>query len=86
MMFKTTEANGFHMTFGNGYTISVQWNPGNYVNDRSGEPNVWRESCTAEVAAWDRDGAWVKLGDNDDVVGWQAADDVARIMSMVSAL
>lgn len=85
-MFKTTDANGFHMTFANGYTVSVQWNPGNYVSDRGGERGCHRESNNAEVAAWGSDGSWVRLGDCDDVVGWQSADDVARIMTMVAGL
>jgi len=29
-MFKVTEGKGFHMTFSNGWTISVQWGAGNY--------------------------------------------------------
>lgn len=85
-MFRTTDANGFHITFANGITLSVQWNPGNYCSDRSGERGVHRESLTAEVAAWDAEDKWLKLGDNDDVLGWQTADDVAKIIQMVSAL
>jgi len=86
MAFKTTDANGFYMTFANGYTVSVQWNPGNYVSDRSGNNGEHRESGNAEVAAWDGQGDWVPLGDNDDVVGWQTADDVAAIMAKVAAM
>lgn len=84
--FKTTDANGFHMTFENGYTVSVQWNPGNYVYDRSGKHGDHRESRSAEVAAWDASGKWFKLGENDAVVGWQSPEDVVRIMREVSAL
>lgn len=83
-MFKTTSANGFHVTFKNGCTISVQWNPGNYVSDRSGEYGESRESPTAEVAAWGPDGQWIKLGQNDDVAGWQTPEDVIKLMAEVA--
>lgn len=85
-MFKTTDANGFHITFSNGITVSVQWNPGNYVSDRSGRRGDHRESCDAEVAAWKADESWIKLGEIDDVIGWQSPEDVARIIAHLSLL
>ena len=84
MNFKTTDANGFHITFANGCTVSVQWNPGNYVDDRNGEHGEHRKSRNAEVAAWDANGKWIRLGD-DDVVGWQTPEQVLAIMAKVSA-
>jgi len=86
MAFKTTDANGFHMAFANGATVSVQWNPGNYVSDRSGGRGDRRDSADAEVAAWWPDGTWINLGDNDDVVGWQTTENVCEIMRMVSQM
>ena len=86
MTFKTTDANGFHIKFANGNVISVQWNPGNYVDDRSGERGDHRESRTAEVAAWDANDNWIKLGENDDVVGWQSPNQVAAIIAQIAAM
>lgn len=70
-MLKSTDC-GFHITFGNGYTVSVQWGPDNYCENRG----VWgwealdyterrlsagrKGSKTVEVAVWDRDGNFVK--------------------------
>jgi hypothetical protein len=39
-----------------------------------------------EVAAWDADGNWVQLGDNDTVVGWQSPEEVLTIMNKVAAM
>jgi hypothetical protein len=85
-VFKTTSANGFHITFANGVTVSVQWNPGNYVADRSGEQDVRRESVNAEVAVWRANGEWVRLDEYGDVIGWQTPEQVLAIMSMAAAL
>lgn len=67
---------GFKMTFANGYTVSVAFGDGNYGNGEA----------TAEVGAWDADGNWVQLGDGNDVVGWQTADEVLAIMNKIAAL
>jgi len=32
-MFKITNGKGFHITFKNGYTVSVQFGPGNYCQN-----------------------------------------------------
>lgn len=68
--------NGFHMTFKNGYTVSVQFNKHNYSD--GGE-------TTAEVAAWGPDRTWVKLSEDDDVRGWCSPDEVLEIMNMVAS-
>ena len=67
--------NGFHMTFGNGYTISVQFSKTNYSD--GGE-------TTAEVAAWDSDRKWVKLNEHDDVQGWCSPNEVLEIMNQIA--
>jgi len=59
-MFSATGA-GFHITFDNGWTISVQWGPGNYGDNRMksleeenfAEVLSSMESRTAEIMAWD---------------------------------
>jgi hypothetical protein len=68
--------NGFHITFKNGYTVSVQFNKRNYSD--GGE-------TTAEVAAWGPDREWVKLSEGDDVRGWCSPDEVLEIMNMVAS-
>jgi hypothetical protein len=90
-MFKTTSRNGFHISFGNGYTVSVQWNPGNYCSNPRGSStdnfDGHRMTCaTAEVAAWKDNGLWLRLGEDDDVIGWQTAEEVAAIIDRVSKL
>jgi hypothetical protein len=34
-MMKITAGKGFQITFANGYTVSVQWGPGNYCDNHS---------------------------------------------------
>ena len=63
--FYTNMNKGFAMTI-NGYRISVQWGPGNYVdsdirysNENPQEYNIW--GCdTAEVLIWDEKGRFAK--------------------------
>jgi len=76
--FRATQSeyrNGFHMTFENGYTISVQFSKTNYSD--GGE-------TTAEVAAWDSDRKWVKLSAKDDVRGWCSPNEVLEIMNQIA--
>ena len=86
-MFNNTET-GFALTFDNGYTISVQWGPMNYCANR--DFNTWNgefkpyESKTAEIAAIRPNGSYLQLGENDDVVGWLLADEVARYITTLS--
>jgi hypothetical protein len=76
--FKATQNeyhNGFHITFKNGYTMSVQFSKTNYSD--GGE-------TTAEIAAWGPDG-WLSLGEGDDVRGWCSPDEVLEVMNMVAS-
>ena len=68
--------NGFHITFKNGYTVSVQFSESNYSD--GGE-------TTAEIAAWGPDGEWMKLSEHDDVRGWCSPDEVLEVMNMVAS-
>jgi len=68
--------NGFHMTFKNGYTMSVQFSKTNYSD--GGE-------TTAEIAAWGPDGKWMKLSEHDDVRGWCSPDEVLEVMNTVAS-
>jgi hypothetical protein len=84
-MFKITGNKGFHMTFKNGITISVQFGPGNYCEhhwDDTELPYQNMQSKDAEIALWDRVGNWVtkeyKPDAGDDVLGGQSPDEVAK--------
>lgn len=94
MGFKITGHKGFHITFANGVTVSVQFGGGNYGDnyDRAliGTEQDKRvlESGRAEVAVWKGDGKkteWItkqwKPGDGHNVLGWQTADDVLRLLN-----
>lgn len=85
-MFKAMP-NGFWMTFENGWTASVQWGYGNYIDTRH-EGTVYdrdRESVNAEVAAWDANDNWHNFG-SDTVEGWKTPEEVAAFLLNVSQL
>jgi hypothetical protein len=81
--------NGFHITFSNGVTVSVQFSRINYC-DGGIE--------TAEVAIWDEKDYWYVLDENNnhmslirveegsDVIGYCTPEMVASIMGMASKL
>ena len=54
--FISTESKGFHITFKNGLSLSVQWGKGNYCSNYNGDfyNSFCRgaESATAEVAVF----------------------------------
>lgn len=88
--FVTSDRKGFHITFENGCTVSVQFGYGNYGSNRD-----WRgghrndgvpKARTAEVAAWHANGDWIKVAEDDDVAGWQSPAEVLAIMSRVAAM
>jgi len=85
-MFNNTET-GFMMTFKNGYSISVQWGTGHYCGNRSNARFTGFkpfESKTAEIAAFRPDESYLQLSENDDIVGWVLADEVAEYISILS--
>lgn len=62
--FVSTMRKGFHMTFPNGLTASVQWGAGNYCDNHSPEDMDFTfskdaESDTAEVAVFDPRGEFI---------------------------
>lgn len=79
--FKDINMNNFSMKFANGYTVSLAMGTSMYC---TGDAETGFSS--AEVAAWDADGNWVKLGDNDDVIGWQSPEQVLAIMNKIAAM
>ena len=64
--FKITGHKGFHITFENGYTVSVQFGPANYCDNyhmNCGDPERKQilESSDAEVAVWGIGGELIDL-------------------------
>ena len=69
-MFKITSGKGFHITFKNGYTVSVQFGNGNYCENYNFEESDFSfmdyegrnnragkaGSIDAECAVWSKDG------------------------------
>ena len=89
-MFKITFGKGFHMTFPNGVTVSVQFGSGNYCDNRWKFAEEFTKNeilgCpNAEVAVWDRDGNWILREYNpelsDDVDGWQTPEQVLALLN-----
>ena len=68
----STSGKGFHMTFENGLTISVQWGYANYCD--TGE--------TAEIAIWNAEGKWVNF-EHDQAKGWLSPDTIADYICKV---
>ena len=88
---------GFHLSFPNGWLISVQWGPGNYCSTRTDETHAQTnpfdgkyhefESNTAEIAVWHKDHPRMyPLSASDDVKGWVNASEVAQYILWVSRL
>jgi len=89
--FKITDHKGFHITFKNGITVSTQFGPGNYCENREMSYSKPKESMTlksrnAEIAIFDSDGTWftrfcpfIKNGD-DDVDGWVTPEKLLDVL------
>lgn len=88
--FRITMGRGFQVTFKNGHTVSVQFGPGTYCENRdmdfdqnahAGE----KGSATAETAHWGPDGKFIPLSEaGDDVNGWQTPEQVLELMILAS--
>jgi len=90
-MFKITDHKGFSMVFENGWTVSVQWGPGNYgdhhgsflLDDKeSPEKQRFWVSEKAEVAAWNAAGDWHWFG-MDTVQGYMSTDEVFDFIEVI---
>lgn len=91
--FSISRGKGFHITFENGYTISVQFGPGNYCdnydmdipeeNAKAGE----RGSTTAECAVLSPAGNLVELpGEGDTVTNRSRPARVLELMNWAASL
>ena len=83
--FTITYGRGFHLTFSNGITVSVQWGAASYSDNYHDEIDEHPMSCKrycsslAEVAVWDSDNKM--LLDKGEVWGYQTADQIATIIA-----
>ena len=88
-MFEVSRNKGFHMTFANGWTASVQWGSGNYCDNysiavSSGKPVP--ASNTAEIARWKGDGPMDMIDPDSTVRGRVTADEVLVFLNETAAL
>jgi hypothetical protein len=90
--FRITDGKGFCLTFANGYSLSVQFGPGNYCdhgnwsqlapdNRKCGEEG----SNTAEIAVFARD-TWCTSypgSGGEEVQGYCSVESVAKVISWI---
>ena len=88
-MFRINDNKGFQVKFDNGYTVSVQFGPGNYGSNYNADfmSNMGKpqNAATAETALLDPDGNFVPYKD-DDVQGYQSPADVLALMNYAASL
>jgi hypothetical protein len=79
-MFAITDCKGFHITFTNGITLSTQFGFGNYCANHDietgCEPQVKLQSWNAEIAIWDKEGAWLTKQAYKEKCNKEIGDDV----------
>ena len=88
-MFKINDNKGFQITLNNGYTVSVQFGPGNYGSNRietyATTMNAPMTATLAETALIAPDGSFVAYKD-DSVQGYQDAASVLELINYASKL
>jgi len=76
---------GFHMTFKNGYTISVQFGSGNHCSnslipiETDREKKTFGKCMNCETAIFKQKGKFLKYK-GEEFQGWQTTKEVAEIM------
>ena len=86
-MFSISDNKGFQITFENGYSVSVQFGPGNYCENKDLPYNHGEEvpmSNTAETALISPDGFVEYRG--DDVQGHMSSKDVLELLNYAEGL
>ena len=90
--FSNTGGRGFHLTFDNNWTISVQFSGGHYCDNKEEHWNFAQNqiakgdsvrSSNAEIAVWRKNGGLILL-EHDNVRGWCTANEVAQVIHKVS--
>lgn len=86
-MFSST-GKGFHITFDNGWTVSVQYGYGNYCSNNELECILIDSEAPAcpdaEIAAWDKDNVWYEF-ESDTVKGSVTPKELLTFMNMIEA-
>lgn len=91
--FQCNRNSGFQMDV-NGFRISVQFGPGNYIQDSDiryrTDVNVPQSfthwgTDTAEVLIWDRGGQAITWDHGDTVIGWVKSDTVGRLIGCLAS-
>ena len=89
--FRITDGKGFHITFENGYTVSVQFGKYNYCSNRDRRDDEAQQgkdgSGTAETAVWAQDGDLIHINgdDADNVQGWQTPEQVLKTINWAAS-
>ena len=94
--FVSTMRKGFHMTFENGLTVSVQWGAGNYCDNHFPKNRDFTfskdaESDTAEAAVFDSHGKIIdprqffgyEINSDGEVAGWLDPSQVVELLANV---
>ena len=90
--FRITQGKGFDVAFPNGWTLSVQWGPFNYCENRDYNTGfdslnvaaIGERGCAnAEIAVIAPNGEFINLG-SDTVAGWVTPTQVAAIMNILA--
>lgn len=88
--FTITDHKGIRIQFENGWTVSIQFGPGNYSDNYSGhdwegprKADLWH-STTAETALIDPAGKFIEYGDGD-VQGYCTPQQVAALIAFAAA-
>ena len=88
MSFEISNNKGFHITYKNGYTVSVQFGGGNYCTNRDLPIEDYGKSVppsdTAETALMTKDGFVPYQG--DDVQGYMSPSEVLKLMVYAESL
>ena len=88
-MLRINDNKGFQITLDNGYTVSVQFGPGNYGSNYNlgfvENINKPMTATTAETALIAPDGSFVAYKD-DDVQGHQTVNDILALLNYAATL
>lgn len=91
-MFKITRGKGFHITFENGYTVSVQFGSGNYGDNYDASFDDYegageKGSKTVECAVWASDGEMIEhpLFDGSNVGGYMPPSKVLELLNWAAS-
>ena len=91
--FQSNRNSGFQMNV-NGFRISIQFGPGNYIQDadiryrtEQDAPMTFEHwgTDTAEVMIWGRDNISLKWDGGDTVIGWVTSDTVGRLIGCLAS-